>query len=359
MKFACSTKLTVLLLCFTLNGCESISYYSQAILGQLSILSKREDIEALIVDERTPPALKQKLNTILDIRQFATDELLLPVENNYSSYVALERPFVVWNVFATPELSMQALRWCYPIAGCVSYRGYFAEDKARDYAAGLAEQGLDVYVGGVSAYSTLGWFSDPVLSTVINREDYRLAALLFHELAHQLLYIPGDTEFNEGFATAVEREGLRRWLLANEYDEASSREIIAEARLNTQRREEFVNLVGQAVDELQELYASDTDDASKRRRKAEVLATLNVNYRELKSDWGAYDAYDAWMNQELNNAQLSTVATYFNWVPAFEQILAEQENLQGFYRAVQALAELSQDERSRVLETRLGAVASR
>ncbi|PCJ42571.1 MAG: aminopeptidase [SAR86 cluster bacterium] len=354
MKLKCSNKLFILSLCLFLAGCESISYYSQAILGQLSILSKREAIEDLIADDRSSPELKSKLSTILDIRAFAESEMLLPVEDNYDSYVDVDRPFVVWNVFAAAEFSMTPHNWCYPIAGCVSYRGYFAEADAQRYAARLDDDGLDVYVGGVSAYSTLGWFSDPVLSTIINRDDYQLAALLFHELAHQLIYIPGDTEFNESFATAIEREGLRRWLAASNVDAAESHNIVQLAQLNTQRREEFVALVAAVVSELDTIYASDSSEDFKRQAKAEVFTEMQSDYAALKNNWNGYDGYDAWMSRELNNAQLNTVATYFNWVPAFEQILADNEyDLTRFYTEISVLSELDSNERSCILSSKI------
>jgi predicted aminopeptidase len=354
MKLKCSNKLILVSICLLLAGCESISYYSQAVLGQLSILSKREAIEDVIADKRSSPELKNKLSTILDIRSFAESELLLPVANNYESYVDVGRPFVVWNVFAAPEFSMTPLNWCYPVAGCVSYRGYFAEADAQRYATKLEEDGLDVYVGGVSAYSTLGWFSDPVLSTIINRDDYQLAALLFHELAHQLVYIPGDTEFNESFATTMEREGLRRWLAANNVDVAESRNIVQLAELNTQRREEFVALVQAAVSELEVIYAGGSLPELKRQAKAEVFNNMQRDYAALKSSWGGYDAYDAWMSRELNNAQLTTVATYFNWVPAFEQILADNDHdLSQFYAEISTLADLDANDRAYILSSKI------
>ena len=355
MKLKCLTRFLLLpALCFLLAGCESITYYSQAILGQLSILSKREDIERLIEAESTPAPLKAKLQTILEIRQFAASELGLPVTDSFDSYVELERPFVVWNVFATPEFSMQPQRWCYPVAGCVSYRGYFNETRANRYAVSLQAQGMDVYVGGVSAYSTLGWFSDPVLSTVINREDYRLAELLFHELAHQLVYIPGDTEFNESFATAVEQEGLRRWLAANDYSEIRSRQIIEEARESSTRREQFVAMVSDTVKELEALYDSDLDAQSKRQAKAEILAAMRNTHTILRQDWGGVSAYESWMSQALNNAQLATVSTYFNWVPAFEQLLQEANHeLPAFYAAVKDLQAMDGASRKSFLEARM------
>ncbi len=354
MKLKCSIKLFLLTFCLLLAGCESVSYYSQAILGQLSILSKREAIEDLIADSGSSPELKSKLSTILDIRDFAETELMLPVDNNYDSYVDVQRPFVVWNVFAAPEFSMNPVNWCYPIAGCVSYRGYFSEADAQAYAAKLGKDGLDVYVGGVSDYSTLGWFSDPVLSTIINREDYQLAALLFHELAHQLIYIPGDTEFNESFATTIEREGLRRWLAATNLNETESSNIVQLAELNTQRREEFVALVNAAVSELQVAYANNNTELEKRQAKADIFASMRSQYNSLRNGWNGYDAYDAWMGRELNNAQLSTVATYFNWVPAFEKILADKGNdLNSFYSEITALAELDIDARAYILSSKI------
>jgi predicted aminopeptidase len=355
MKSGCSIRqLLVPALCLMLAGCESLGYYSQAVLGQLSILSKREDIEALIDDVATPQPLKDKLTTILDIRRFAETELLLPVDDNYATYVDVEQPFVVWNVFAAPEFSLRPQSWCYPIAGCVTYRGYFKEARARQYASRLQAQGLDVYVGGVSAYSTLGWFSDPVLSTVINREDYRLAALLFHELAHQQVYVPGDTEFNESFATAIEQEGLRRWLRANQINQARSQQIIEQAHEDSERREEFVALVIQTATRLESLYATDDSPESKRKNKAAILCDMKNSYSQLKKQWGGYTAYDGWMSQDLNNAQFSMVSTYFNWMPAFERLLQEQDNdLAAFYQEVAALEQMDAEQRSAALAAKL------
>ncbi len=279
---------------------------------------------------------------------------MLPVEDNYASYVDIQRPFVVWNVFAAPEFSMNPVNRCYPIAGCVSYRGYFSETDAQAYALKLDGEGYDVYVGGVSAYSTLGWFSDPVLSTIINRDDYQLAALLFHELAHQLIYIPGDTEFNESFATTIEREGLRRWLAANDVTETESNNLVRLAQVNTQRHEEFVALVNAAVSELQVIYASNNSALEKRQAKAGVFTRMRSDYNVLRSTWNGYDAYDAWMSRELNNAQLSTVATYFNWVPAFEQMLADNNHdLDRFYAEVSTITELDIDERTYILSSKI------
>ena len=221
-----------------LISCETVSYYTQAARGQMAIVFGREDIQRLLESDDLPTDLREKFSAVLDIRDFAAQELLLPVGDNYQTYVDLGREHVVWNVFAAAEFSTEAVNWCYPIAGCVAYRGYFSEAAALKFAAEWERRGFDVYIGGVDAYSTLGWFEDSLLSTVLSRPDYQLAGLIFHELAHQVAYVPGDTTFNESFATAVEREGLRRWLLDS--DQAAT---IATARSSRERQQQFVELV--------------------------------------------------------------------------------------------------------------------
>ena len=327
-------------------------FYGQAINGQLSIISKRENIQMLVNDPEIDAQLKQSLESIISIRKFANNSLALPVEKNYSTYVDLQRPFVVWNVFAAPEFSVTPKDWCYPIAGCVSYRGYFSEDAARKYATSLADEGFDVYVGGIAAYSTLGWFADPVLNTIINREEHRLAALLFHELAHQLVYVPGDTQFNESFATTIELEGLKRWLAENN-NSAMMPTLVEQAAREQQYRQEFVSLVQSSIPVLEELYSGALPLVEKRQEKAQVIQKLRDDYQVLKQRWQGYSAYDGWFAGDINNARLNTVATYFNHVPAFEALLAQSNYLlPDFYNRVQALAKLSSEERQEVL-TRL------
>lgn len=330
-------------------GCESLVYYGQAINGQLSIISKREKIQSLVNDPAVSPELKQSLESILSIRNFAESSLGLPVDNNYSTYVDLQRPFVVWNVFAAEEFSLHAKNWCYPVAGCVSYRGYFSEDAARKYAASLTEENLDVYIGGIAAYSTLGWFADPVLNTIINREEHRLAALLFHELAHQLVYVPGDTQFNESFASAVEFEGLKRWLVENN-NSATVSTVIEQAAREQRYREEFVGLVQTTIATLETLYSSSLTFEEKREQKAKAIDTLRDDYQALKQSWQGYSAYDGWFAGDINNAKLNTVATYFNYVPAFDALLVQSNyQLPDFYTRVKALAKLPFDERQQAL----------
>lgn len=341
--------LLVVLFSVFLVSCDSLRFYTQAIRGQLSIFSKREDIQSLVDDPATDPALRARLESILEIRRFADTELSLPVARNFSTYADLERPFVVWNVFAAPEFSLQAINWCYPVAGCVSYRGYFSESAARAFASKTAREGNDVYVGGVAAYSTLGWFSDSVLNTVINRDDYRLAGLLFHELAHQVVYLPGDTQFNESFATAVEQEGLRRWL--QHHDLAGNAEtVVAQAQLERQYREEFVALIQSYIPKLETLYAQDIPAPDKRLEKAQLIAQLRQDYVSIKQQWQGYDAYDNWFATEINNAKLNTVSTYFNQVPVFAAILSASGNdLPTFYARIEEISRMSAVERNAVL----------
>lgn len=337
----------LILLSVVLVSCESVSYYSQAARGQLAIVFGREDIQRLLQRGDLPEALTERFNTVLEIRRFAEDELGLPVGAHYSTYVDVEREHVVWNVFAAPEFSIDAVNWCYPIAGCVSYRGYFSERQALDYAAKLQRQGFDVYTGGVDAYSTLGWFEDSLLSTVLGRADHQLAGLIFHELAHQLVYVPGDTTFNESFATAVEREGVRRWLLWRG-EEASIDAGLQEYA----RQRQFVELVTRYRDRLETLYSQELDVESMRVQKADLQQALRDEYELLKQRWQGYGGYDSWFARDLNNAQLSTVASYNDLLPQFLSLLQQSnQDLPSFFEEVRRIAELPEEERDALLQT--------
>lgn len=337
--------LLLVALALLLVACETVRFYTQAVRGQLAIVFAREDIQRLLSAEDLAPGMEDTLREVLRIRDFARAELTLPVGDNYSSYVDVGREHVVWNVFAAPEFSTDPVNWCFPIAGCVSYRGYFSEEGAQRFAAALEEEGFDVYTGGVDAYSTLGWFDDSLLSTVLGRDSHQLAGLVFHELAHQVVYVPGDTTFNESFATAVEREGIRRWLI-----DSGRPELIARTEGNQQRQQEFVALVTEYRDRLDSLYDREIPEPAMRVGKAELQEELRAAYDRLRQGWDGYNGYDSWFARSLNNAQLGTVASYNDLVPFFDALLAEQSgDLSAFYREVEALAELEDEER----ETRL------
>jgi predicted aminopeptidase len=342
-------------------GYYSLGYYSQAAWGQTKILAARRAIEKVALDPTTSPGLRARLETVLRIRDFASDHLGLPAGGSYGSYVELppaedgsRQRFVVWNVVAAPELAMEGVVWCFPVAGCVTYRGYFSEKRAHRFAERLSHEGYDVAVSGATAYSTLGFFKDPVLSTVIDYPDLDLAALLFHELAHQLVYVRDDTRFNESFASAVESLGVRRYLAATP---ASGGEAELAAYLAARRREDqFTALVLAWRDRLEQTYAQDdTSDDDKRRDKTRLFDELKAAYQELRATWGGeHPGYDAWFDRPLNNAHLAAVGAYHDFVPGFEALLAENNgDLEAFYAAVRELAELDAVEREARLIVRV------
>lgn len=329
-------------------GCSSAGYYLRSIEGQMQILQERQSITDVIADPKTPPVLKAKLTLVLGIRDFASRELKLPDNPSYRGYADLRRQYVVWNVFAAEEFSVKPRQWCFPIAGCVGYRGYFAQAEAEAYARELRDEGLDVFVSGVPAYSTLGWFDDPVLNTFIHYPEYELARLIFHELAHQVAYAKDDSEFNESFAVAVELEGVQRWIVA--HGDAKMRANFERAQ---QRRIQFTELVLKYRRELGALYLTELAPDAMRGRKAAAFAAMQQEYRQLKVEWGGFPGYDRFFSV-INNANLASVAIYHTLVPQFRQLLARSNgDLAAFYDEVKKLAALDKDERA----ARLGIVA--
>ena len=321
--------LLVLLLGWTLTGC----YYLQAFSGQMEILSKREPIANVIANPGTTDTLRERLEYVAAARDFASRELGLPDNKSYRSYADLERPYVVWNVFATPEFSVKARQWCFPIAGCVVYRGYFSQDAAMGYARRLNRNGYDAAVGGVAAYSTLGHFNDPVLNTMLRWSDAQLAATLFHELAHQVVYVPGDSDFNEGFATIVEEVGLERWLEAR----GASRQLEGWQQ-QRQRNREFIALLLRTRDRLEALYASDVPVEEMRARKQYEFGLMKLEYESMKREWGGYAGYDAWFSRTLNTAHLVSAATYHGCVPSLRRVFESLgEDLEMFYAEMKAI----------------------
>jgi predicted aminopeptidase len=348
----------LVLLMTGLCGCQTAHYYHQAIAGEFQILSHRKPIAELMVDPQTPAELKGKFERVTQLRAFAQAELKLPINKHYLTYVDVHRRFVIWNVHAASEFSLQPKKWWYPFVGSLKYRGYFSETDARQYGERLAQQGDDVYVEGVEAYSTLGWFADPLLNTFIAHPEADLAETLFHELTHQRLFLSGDTDFNEAFATAVAEEGVRRWFQAK-HDQAGYQQYRAEL----QRNRQFVALVMKTRGQLERVYGetnqhrvthpkpSSSAQLRMREEKARVLQQSREDYEQLKASWGGYSGYDGWFAQSLNNAQLNTIAVYYELVPGFQVLLQQQAgNLELFYKAVEDMRKLKKDARHRRLQ---------
>jgi predicted aminopeptidase len=322
-----------------LQGCGTL-YLAQAARGQWHLLRERRPISTVLADPHTPDSLRERLTSVEEARDFAVRALHLPDNRSYRTYADIKRPYVVWNVVAAPEFSVEPKRWCFPIAGCVAYRGYFNEKRAREFAARLATDGYDVTVGGVPAYSTLGKLADPILSTMMRYGDGELAAIIFHELAHQLLYVEDDSEFNEAFATTVEDVGLERWLTLRDQPDR-----LREFRKEDADERAFVGLFVQGRVRLAQLYASGIDRVQMREQKARVMGELAAQVRALQHEQGDRD-YEPWLEEGLNNAQLASIATYYECVPGFERLLAENDgDLLRFYAAARALAHESRRDR--------------
>ncbi len=328
------------------TACADLHYYGQSIGGHLDVMMRQAAIPELLEQSGTPEKLRHQLREALDIRDFASQQLALPKNSSYRSYADIERPYVVWSVVATPELSLRPRSWCFPFAGCVNYRGYFSRSGAERFGASLRDEGLDVHIAGVCAYSTLGWLADPVLNTMLGSRPELLAGTIFHELAHQLIYVQDDSDFNEAFATTVAREGLRRWL-RSQGDGAALEDF--ETRLRGQAA--FVNLVMTTRAELRALYQRTVSDEIKRVEKARILSTFRSRFERKKGGLKALAAYTPWFAGEINNARLAAVATYHQQVPAFERLLHHGgSDLSTFYRAVERLARLMREERRQALD---------
>jgi len=326
-----------------LSGCSSVSYYGQLASGQWQLLQAREPVAKVIADPARPQPLRDHLVQSQKARTFASAQLHLPDNQSYRLYADIGRTYVVWNVFATQEFSLAAQNHCFPIAGCVAYRGYYSQGAARGEAALLKQQGMDVSIGGVEAYSTLGWFNDPIMSSMLSWGDERLATLIFHELAHQRFYVKDDTEFNESFATFVEQEGTRQWRVARGLAPIGSAAL--------QQRDQFTRLVLDTRKRLETLYAQPLAADAMRRAKAAEFERLRSEYRQVRdSQWGGDKRYDAWVNQPMNNARLLPFGLYDQWVPAFAALFRQEgENWLKFYAAVERMGQLPVAQRKAAL----------
>ena len=314
----------------------------------MEILRKAKSINKIVADPNTDKALKNTLSRVILLRKFASRTLKLPDNESYMNYADLKRPYVVWNVYATPEFSTKLKEWCFVGAGCVEYRGFFSKEEAYLFAEELRDKGYDVHVGGIRAYSTLGWFDDPVLNTFIGFSEIQLARLIFHELAHQIVYVHDDTEFNESFATMVELEGTRRWLKSKGTSEQQ------DTFYKGQRGELiFTELVLKYRKQLDKLFSSVVNDSEKRSHKSYIFAELLREFSQLKSSNNALSSYDQWFELKMNNALLATISTYRKHVPKFQSLLTRQGgDMEVFYSAVRDIGELTKSDRYSALRIR-------
>lgn len=338
--------LALLSVALCLGGCGSLSFYWQALDGQWELTRRSRPLAEVIADAGTPESLRARLRLVQAMRAFAVTELHLPDNQSYRKYADLQRPYVVWNVFATEEFSVRPREWCFPIAGCVGYRGYFRESAAREFAESLRGQGLDIFVGGVPAYSTLGYLDDPVLNTFIGYAESEVARLIFHELSHQVVYLKGDTTFNESFATAVEMEGVRRWIA--QHGTPAQQLAFDQAQ---RRKRDFLTLIETHKQTLAQLYQSGRPADEMRAQKAQVFDRMRAQYDDLKLQWGGFAGYDFWFRQSLNNAQLASLALYTRYEPGFTRMIQNAGgDMDTFYRQVKELAKQPEARRSAILE---------
>lgn len=323
------------------SGCADVRYYMQTVRGQLDVVSRRQDIVEMLEDESLPQTMRERLNLVLAVRSFAVASMQLPESGSYKTYADLERDYAVQNLFAAPEFSTRLRSWCYPVVGCATYRGYFNADMLLETASKLRQQGYDIYTGWVAAYSTLGWFDDPILNTVMGWPEYQLVGLILHELAHHRLYIEDDTVFNESFASAVEQSGIALWYSAQEQQD--------QVRMYLERknsRKLVIEIIMRIRDELAELYQQELPIDDMRQAKSRLMQKAKDQYAQLGDQVTSSSGFNRWFAGELNNAKLGSVAAYNSYVDAFLSILAAHEHdYAKFYLHVEALGKLNQSDR--------------
>ncbi len=329
------------------SGCSSIGYYAQMIGGHIEIHSQTQPIESVINNPETEDKLKHKLLLIQEAKEFAVNNLDLPQNNSYSDYVDLGRKYVLWSVTAAPKLSLKPYQSCFPIVGCMSYKTFFSKDDANKFANSLKQQGYDTYVAGIAAFSSLGWFDDPIINTMLSWRDTRLAGLIFHELTHQKIYIANDTTFNESIAVAVELEGIKKWL------KHSGKEDKLDTFIENQKRhQQFLDLVLNTRQQLKSLYQSQFSEYKKSAEKKKLFAELIKDYETLKQSWKGYSGYDRWFNTDLNNAKLALLSTYTQYVPAFTQLLHNHNgDFANFFIAAKDISKMEKEKRNNFLNS--------
>ena len=344
--------LTIALIGTGASACSTVGYYAHVTHGEASLLMHRQPIERVVGDESVDAGLRARLAATQDVRRFASDRLGLPRNRSYTTYVDLGRPYVTWNVFATPEFSVDPVTHCFPFAGCVAYLGFFDRARAEQEAVRLREAGDDVAIEGASAYSTLGWFADPIVSSMLHWHDDELDGVIFHELAHQLVYVKDDTAFNESFATFVQQQGLREW--------RASRGLPPADATQDAHDDAFAALVLDLRDRLRALYAREAPAAAMREAKRREIDDFRERYRRLRDGaWNGDRRYDTWVDAPVNNARLVPFGLYDRWVPAFARLFGEAGgDWDRFYGFVRAFAHLRKDERGRRLDAWLPEASS-
>lgn len=328
-----------------LAGCAQVGYYAHLASGEVSLLARREKIEDVVLDPARDPELRRRLTFVLDARRYAVERLHLPDNASYTLYADLGRPYAVWNVIAAKEFSLEAVESCFPVAGCVAYRGFYDEKRAKAWADGLRAQGYDVDVSGVPAYSTLGWFDDPVLNTMMHWSDAVLIGTVFHELAHQQLYVKNDTTFNESFATFVGDEGLREFLATRRLDDEQAATL-------REREDQFTKLVLAARDRLAAVYAQPLEPGAMRAAKKAEFERLRADYARLRDEaWDGDRRYDRWFSRDLNNASLVPFGLYDEFAPSFAVLFAQSgRDWTAFHDASRKLGDLPAPERRKRME---------
>ncbi|MFT4650842.1 MAG: putative aminopeptidase [Flavobacteriales bacterium] len=340
------SKLLAVVSVILLSACADIGYYWHSTKGHMSIMNQRVDIATLLEDPDLDTTSRSRLLLVQEIRAFSIDTLALPDNGSYTSYSQLDQPYVLRNLFAAPEFSTRLLSWCYPIAGCASYRGYFDEGLLSKFVTTLKKDNMDIHIGEVPAYSTLGWFDDPVLSSFINWPDARLAGLIFHELTHQRLYVDNDTQFNESLASAVQRIGTELWLQSRQRSDE-----IKQFRESNLYSQAIVALIEQTKAELDTLYETEKSTASKRQQKQIILDAAIEGHTTLARSYNKKGGYTRWFSSGLNNAKLAAVSAYNTHVLAFMNMMdAQQGNFESFFAYVGTIAELPKLQRDLCLD---------
>lgn len=344
---------TALILFFTvlLQGCSSVGYYWEKIQGHSEIIAKQQPVQEVIDNPETSSILRERLMNTQAARNFASEVLKLPDNDSYRNYADIGRDYVVWMVVATPPYSIKAKEWCFLVVGCLSYRGYFSKKSAEEFAEQLKKQNMDVYVSGTKAYSTLGWFDDPLLNTMLYKSEAYRVGIIFHELAHQKIYIENDTASNEAFASTVELEGVKAW-----FSRAEKKQEYQKYFVSKQRDEDFKKILKQTRDALNTLYLSDLQADAMKKGKESIFRQLQISYKDFKTRWDNYKGYDKWMSKNLNNAHLALVATYNERIPAFRKLFKDSGNNYAlFYKKAEALMMLEKQQRDAEFDKMLSA----